>query len=339
MDFARTELLNILFILPFLIVLFCVYFLWQKNIVTTKFNQTTFQKINPNYSNSIKIIHFFLRFCAIILFIVVIAGPRIGTKLKTLNREGIDVVFAIDVSKSMLVTDIAPNRLAKSIQIVSKSIDKLISDRVGIIIYAGEALPLMPLSFDYSMAKLLIKTIDTDLVNVQGTDLSSAISLSNSFFDNEERNKIIFLLSDGEDHEGNYQKEIDNLFSKNTVISSINIGTESGGPIPFKLRGEINYKKDKNDNVVISKSNSEVLRAISSSCNGSFIKTQNTQDAVGFIFNNMDQLDRSFQEEELFSDYEDQYQWFLAFALLFILIDLILTQKKINFIRQIIKYD
>ena len=337
MDFTRPELLNLFFILPVILLVFYIYYLWQKDIVEKKFNKITFDKINPSHSTLLKFIHFLFRVIAIVFLIIALVGPRIGTKLKIVNRDGVDVVFAIDVSKSMLVEDVAPNRILKTIQIVSKSIDRLVSDRVGMIVYAGEAYPLMPLSFDYSMAKLLLKTIDTDIVQMQGTDISSAISLSNSFFDQEERSSIIFIISDGEDHEANYEEEIQILSKKNTIVCAINIGTESGGPIPIKKGGGVNYKKDKKGDVIISKSDSKSLRDIASSSNGSFIKTQNTNDALDFIFNNMMGLDKSSESEEVYSDYEDQFQWFLGFALLFILIDLILTQKKTNFIRQIIE--
>tara|TARA_B100000530_G_C15924913_1_gene474589 strand:- start:1367 stop:2383 length:1017 start_codon:yes stop_codon:yes gene_type:complete len=337
MDFARPELLNLFFILLVVILVFYIYYTWQKEILDTKFNQKTFQKINPHYSVFLKGIHFLFRILTLVFLIISLAGPRIGTKIKTVNREGVDIVFALDVSKSMLVEDVAPNRLLKSLQIVSKTIDGLVSDRVGMIVYAGEAYPLMPLSFDYSMAKLLLKTIDTDIVQTQGTDVSSALSLSNSFFDNKERSRIIFIISDGEDHQGDYDDAIKNISNNNTIVCAINIGSDSGGPIPVKKGNSINYKKDKSGEVVISKSDIKTLKLIASSCNGSFMKTQNTNDAIEFIFNNMASLDKSSEEEELYSDYEDQFQWFLGIALFFLIIDLILTEKKTNFIRQIIK--
>ena len=337
MDFAKPDLLNLFFGILVLILVFYIYFLWQRDIVKNQFNKEVFDRINPNYSSSLKIIHFIIRIIIVCLLIFALAGPRLGSKLKTVNREGVDVVFALDVSKSMLVEDVAPNRLLKSIQILSKAIDLLISDRVGIIVYAGEALPLMPLSLDYSMARLLIKTIDTDMVQVQGTDVSSAISLSNSFFDNEDRSKIIFIISDGEEHQGDFQQEIKSLSEKKTIVCTINIGTSAGGPIPIKNGSILDYKKNKKGETVISKSNSEALQSIASSCNGSFMKTKETNDAIDFIFNNMKTLDKSLEEETVYSDYEDQFQWFLGFALFFLFIDLILTQKKINFIRKIIK--
>ena len=337
MDFAKPELLNLLFVIIILFIVFYIYYLWQKNIINTIFHKKTFHQISPKHSRSMKIIHFILRVVVLVFLIIALAGPRIGTKLKTINREGVDVVFALDVSKSMLVEDIAPSRLLKSIQILSKTIDQIVSDRVGIIVYAGEAYPLMPLSFDYSMAKLLIKTIDTDIVNMQGTDIASALLLSDSFFDKKDRSKIIFIISDGEDHEGNYSVKTPDLSDGNTIVSAINIGTESGGPIPISLKQGSGYKKDKNGEVIISKSNSKALESIVASYNGAFIKTKDTKDVVDFVLNNMQALDKTEGEEQMYSDYEDQFQWFLGFALFFLLFDLILSQKKINFIHQIIK--
>ena len=232
--------------------------------------------------------------------------------------------------------DIAPNRLLKGIQIISKSIDELIADRMGLIVYAGQAYPLMPLSFDYSMARMLIKTIDSDIVPTQGTDLGSAILLADTYFDKDDRSKILFFISDGEDHEGNYSQEISALSKRNITICAINIGPEGGGPIPLDSNQSVNYKKDKNGNVVISKANSQVLKSIASTGNGNFIKTKNTNDAVQFIIDNMKDLDKSFEEEEIFSDYEDQFQWLLAMALFFIILDFILTKKKICFIKKLL---
>ena len=337
MDFTQPHLLYLILLIIPLMILFGSYFVWKKNIISKTFNHNIFLQIAPNYSSGLNIVHFTLKLLAILFLVIALSGPRIGTKIKSIKREGVDVVFVLDVSKSMLVEDVAPNRLLKSLQIVSKSIDKLVSDRVGIIVYAGQAYPLMPLSFDYSMAKLLIQTIDTDIVPSQGTDVSSALMLAESFFDQEEKSKILFIISDGEDHEGNYNSEIETLTSNNIIISSINIGTESGGPIPIRNNGKVNYKKDKNDNVIISKSNSKMLSSLASMSQGGFLKTMQTNDAVDFVLDNMASLDKSFSEEKFYSDYEDQYQWFLGFALLFIIIDFFLTRKKIKFIDKIIK--
>ena len=337
MEFVKIELLNLLWIIVPLCVLFLVYYSWQKNIIEQKFDYLTFSKINPNYSSVMKILHFLMKVFVILLLVISLAGPKLGTKLTTVKREGVDVMFALDVSKSMLVEDVAPSRLLKSIQIISKAIDNLVADRLGLIVYAGEAYPLMPLTFDYSMAKLLVNTIDTDIVSSQGTDLGSAISLASSFFNNDQRSKILFIISDGEDHQDNYDEQLNQLSNQSIIVCSINIGTRSGGPIPIKSNGNVNYKLDNSGEVVISKSNSEILRKISSLGGGEFIKTQNTDKATSFIIENIKLLDKTLQEEKVYSEYEHQFQWFLCVALLFILIDLILTNKRINFIDKIIR--
>tara|TARA_Y100000589_G_C27198103_1_gene647977 strand:- start:8761 stop:9771 length:1011 start_codon:yes stop_codon:yes gene_type:complete len=335
MDFSKPEILNLIFIIIPILFIFIIYYRWQKSIIH-KFDKEILLKINSNYSSGIKLFHFLIRISIVILLVVALAGPRIGIKLQNIKREGVDVVFALDVSKSMLVEDIAPNRLLKGIQIISKSIDELVADRMGLIVYAGQAYPLMPLSFDYSMARLLIKTIDSNIVPSQGTDLGSAITLADNYFDKEDRSKILFFISDGEDHEGNYSQEIKNLSKRNITICAINIGTESGGPIPVNSNQGISYKKDNKGEVVISKANPQILNSISALGNGNFIKTKNTNDAIQFVLDNMKKLDKSFEEEEIFSDYEDQFQWLLFIALLFLIFDFILTKKKISFIKKLL---
>jgi Ca-activated chloride channel family protein len=337
MEFSRPDLFYLFLSLVLLIFVYVLYSKWRRSLIESIFNTKTLNKVMPGFSYNMKFIHFFLRVCAIILLIIAIVGPKIGTKLNTIKREGVDVVFLLDVSKSMLVEDVAPNRLLKSLKILSTAIDNLISDRVGVIVYAGKAYPLMPLSFDYSMAKLLITTIDTDIVPSQGTDVLSAIALAESFFNQADRNKILFIISDGEDHQIDYNKELEFSNDNNFIVSTLNIGTTSGGPIPLKIDGSINYKKDKNGKVVISKSNNSTLKAIASIGNGSFIKTVDTDDAVEFISDNLKSLDKTLQEEEVFSDYESQFQWFLFFALFFILLDVILSEKKISLISNLIK--
>ena len=337
MEFSKPDFFILFIFIIAISIIYLIYHSWRKRIITSNFNSKIIDHILSGFSFSIKHVHFVLRLIALSFLIFAIVGPKIGTKLNKVKREGVDVVFLIDVSKSMLVEDVAPNRLLKSIKILSNSIDNLVSDRVGIIVYAGKAYPLMPLSFDYSMAKLLITTIDTDIVPSQGTDVVSAIKLADSFFDSKDRSKVVFIISDGEDHEIDYSKKLDLSNKNNFIISTINIGTSAGGPIPINLNGSNEYKKDKDGNVVISKSNDMSLKAIASETSGNFIKTSNSDDAIDFVSNNLKGLDKTLQEEEVFSDYESQFQWFLAFALFFLLFDLILSQKKINLLSKILK--
>ena len=336
MDFYQPNYLYLILLTVPILFIFLIYVRWTKKVRKKVFNDINFTRVVPEFSTNNKIVHFSIRMFVLILLIVSLSGPRIGTKIKTIKREGVDLIYMIDVSKSMLVEDIAPNRILKAKQIVSKSIDNLVSDRIGIIVYAGQAYPMMPLTFDYSMAKLLIKSIDTDVVPSQGTDIGSALNMASNFFDDNKKSKIIFLLTDGEDHELNFENELNSLFENNIIISSINIGTKSGGPIPIAENGQKKYKKDRKNNVIISKASSEIISQISSKTKGSFIKTTNTDEAVDFILDNMDKLDKNFSDEQFFSDYEDQFQWFLGLALLLIVFDFFLTRKKIKFIAKII---
>ena len=337
MEFSRPDLFYLFISLIILLVIYIVYVKWRRKIIDSTFSAKNLLQNFPSFSYGIKNFHFLLRLCALIMLIFALVGPKIGTKLNTIKREGVDIIFLVDASKSMLVEDVAPNRLLKSLKILSNSIDNLVSDRIGIIVYAGKAYPLMPLSFDYSMAKLLISTIDTDIVPSQGTDIMNAIKLADSFFDQADRSKILFILSDGEDHQINIDNDFQFSNDNNFIVSTINIGTNSGGPIPLNLNGSINYKKNKDGEVVISKANDASLRALASIGNGSFIKTINADDAVQFMLDNLRNLDKTLEDEEVYSDYESQFQWFLFFALFFIILDLILSEKKINFISNFIK--
>ena len=342
MNFLRPDLLSIFFVLIPIVIVFIIYYQWQKKIATRKINFKIFSIINPLYSSKIKIIQFILKLLVVIFLILALCGPRIGSALQTVERKGVDVVFALDISKSMLVEDVSPSRLIKAKKIISSVIGDLVSDRLGLIVYAGDAQPRVPLTFNYSHTKLLLESADTDIVSSQGTDIGSVFSLSKKFFTNKEdsdkRNQILFIVSDGEDHEGSYKSKIEDLVKNhNVVISAINIGTSSGGPIPIRSSKGISYKKDNQQNTVISKSNSSTLKEIVSLGNGSFIKTQNTEEAVDFVFNNMSDLESSLVKEETYIDYKHQFQWFLAFALFFLVIEFILIKKKSNFIKKIIQ--
>ena len=190
--------------IPILVVIFLVVLWWKKRTQKKFASLDLLTKLAPNYSvfkSGLKLLFFILGISFLILALV---NPKIGTKLKTVKREGVDIVFALDVSKSMLAEDIAPNRLEKSKQIISKIIDKLGSDRVGIIIYAGNAYPLLPITTDHGAAKMFLQNADPDMVSSQGTAINDAIERGISYFDNEEQtNRFLFIVSDGEDHEEN----------------------------------------------------------------------------------------------------------------------------------------
>jgi Ca-activated chloride channel family protein len=273
-----------------------------------------------------------------IAFLVIsLVNPKMGSKLKTVKREGVDVVFALDVSRSMLAEDIAPNRLEKAKQIISKIIDKLGSDRVGIIIYAGNSYPLLPITTDHAAANMFLQNANPDLVSSQGTDINGALELAKTYYNNDEQtNRFLVIISDGEDHQEETKQMAQNLANDGIKIYTIGVGTEKGGPIPMRLNGSmIGYKKDNKGETVITKRMPEVLEGIADAADGKYIDGNVTENPVKKISDIIANAQKSEFETKQFSDYKDQFQWFLAIGILFLLLDVFLFDKKTKWLRKV----
>lgn len=274
---------------------------------------------------------------ALAFLIIALVNPKMGTKLKTIKREGVDIVFALDVSKSMLAEDIAPNRLEKSKQIISRIIDKLGSDRVGIIIYAGNAYPLLPITTDQAAAKMFLQNADPDMVSSQGTAINEALKLALSYYDDDEQtNRYLFIVSDGEDHEENVSYSSTEASKEGIKIFTIGVGQEKGGPIPIKRNGTlIGYKKDREGEVVLTKLNDNTLKKIAAQGNGEYIYGASTTKTVDYINDLLLKSDKKEFEAKQFSDYKDQFQWFIGFGIFFLLLDTLMFDKKTKWIQRL----
>jgi Ca-activated chloride channel family protein len=274
---------------------------------------------------------------ALSFLIVAMVNPKMGTQLKTVKRQGVDIVFALDVSKSMLAEDIAPNRLEKSKQIISKIIDKLGSDRVGIIIYAGNAYPLLPITTDHGAAKMFLQNAGPDMVSSQGTAINEALELSKTFFDDDtQTNRFLFVISDGEDHEENSGKIAKEITDIGIMTFTIGVGSNKGGPIPMKSNGKfLGYKKDNKDEVVITKLNVETLKDIAENGEGKYIYGNKTSKTVEYVEALLLKADKKEFESKQFSDYKDQFQWFIGFGLLFLVLDVFLLNKKTKWVQKL----
>ena len=271
------------------------------------------------------------------LLVIALVNPKMGTQLKTVKRQGVDIVFAIDVSKSMLAEDIAPNRLEKSKQIVSKIIEELGSDRVGIIIYAGNAYPLLPITTDHGAARMFLQNAHPEMVSSQGTAINEALDLAKTFFDDDtQTNRFLFIISDGEDHEENSAETAAELVDLGIKTYTIGIGTNKGSPIPVKRNGKfIGYKKDRDDEVVITKLNVETLKDIAEKGDGSYIYGNRTSSTIEYVEDLLLKADKKEFETKQFSDYKDQFQWFIGFGLLLLLLDTFLLDKKTKWIQKL----
>lgn len=323
-------------IIPVLIVFFLLAFWWKKRTQKKFTNPLLLEKLAPNSSTFKAVLKLSFLLIGLSFLIISLVNPKMGTKLKTIKREGVDVVFALDVSKSMLAEDIAPNRLEKAKQIISKIIDKLGSDRVGIIIYAGNSYPLLPITTDHAAAKMFLQNANPDLVSSQGTAISEALNLAKTYYNNDEQtNRFLIIISDGEDHQTETKQVALNLANDGVKIYTIGVGTETGGPIPIKVNGTIGYKKDRKGETVITKRKPAILQGIADAANGAYIDGNKTQKPVGFIEKIITNAQKSEFETKQFSDYKDQFQWFIGIGILFLLIDVCFLDKKTKWVKKI----
>ncbi len=327
------EYLYLLLFLPLIWVIYLGFVWWKKKAQANFANPELLSKLTPEQSAFKSILKLILLSLGITFLIIGLVNPKLGTALKTVKRSGVDVVFAIDVSKSMLAEDVAPSRLEKAKLIVRNIIDKLGSDRVGIVIYAGTAYPLLPITTDHAAAKMFLENAHPDMVSSQGTAIADALKLSQTFFDaDEETNRFLFIISDGEDHEANAVEAARVAKAEAIKIYTIGIGTPNGGPIPISKIGGVKYKKDQEGNMVITQLHDEVLKEIATIGKGAYIDGNNTKTAVDTVEDILNQSEKKEFETKEFSDFKDQYQWFIGLGFFFILLDVFLLEKKTSWI-------
>ncbi len=324
-------------IIPAIFVFFLLVLCWKKRKQKQFADSNLIQKLIPERSTFKSFLKITMICLGLTLLIISLANPKMGTKLETVKRQGVDIVFALDVSKSMLAEDIAPSRLEKAKQIVGKIIENLASDRVGIIIYAGNSYPLLPITTDHAAAKMFLQNANPDMVSSQGTAINEAIERAITYFDNDEQtNRFLFIVSDGEDHEGNTIELAQQATKEGIKTYTIGVGTEKGGPIPIKNNGTIvSYKVDNKGEVVITKMKVQVLEDIAKEGKGKYINGNKTQETIDIIEDLLMKAEKSEFETKQFSDYKDQFQWFLGFGLLFLLIDVLLLEKKTKWIQKL----
>jgi Ca-activated chloride channel family protein len=323
-------------LIPVLILLFLLAFWWKKK-TQKKFTDTVLlEKLAPNASTFKSVLKLVFLLIGISFLVISLVNPKMGTKLKTVKREGVDIVFALDVSKSMLAEDIAPNRLEKAKQIISKIIDKLGSDRVGIIIYAGNAYPLLPITTDHGAAKMFLQNAGPDMVSSQGTAINEALDLAKTYYNNDEQtNRFLIIISDGEDHQEETKEMAENMSKEGIKVYAIGVGTEKGAPIPMKINNSLlGYKKDRRGETVITQRKPAILEAVANAAGGRYLDGNKTEKPVDFIEELIANAQKNEFETTQYSDYKDQFQWFIGFGILFLLIDVFFLDKKTKWVEK-----
>ncbi|MDG3583178.1 VWA domain-containing protein [Galbibacter pacificus] len=327
----------VLVLIPVLLLLYLGFKFWQKRTQKKFANPILLDKLSPNKSTFKSVVKLVLVLLAIACLAIALVNPKIGTKLETVKREGVDIVFAIDVSKSMAAEDIAPNRLEKAKRIVSEIINHLASDRIGIIAYAGQAHPQLPITTDYSAAKMFLQSMNTDMMSSQGTAINEAIDLATTYYDDQDQtNRVLFLVSDGEDHSDMAVESVEKATKAGIKIYTIGVGTTKGGPIPVRINGIIDsYKKDNSGEVVVTRLNEGILTDIAQEGNGEYINGSNTEKVVDFVTETLTKMDKTEFESKQYADFKDQFQWFIAGAILFLFIDVFMLERKTVWIQKL----
>ena len=327
----------LLLVIPAIVLLYLGVLVWQLSAQRKFAQQRLLKKLSPDRS-IFKPLLKILTLCLAIFFIVIaLVNPKIGTKLETVKREGVDVVFAVDVSKSMLAEDIAPNRIEKAKQLVTQIINGLGSDRIGIIAYAGSAYPQLPITTDYSSAKLFLSQMNTDMLSSQGTAIAEAIELAKTYYNDEEQtNRVLFIISDGEDHLGEAASIAEQASQEGIRIFTIGVGDVKGGLIPIKRNGIVqSYKEDKNGEKVITKLDEQTLKDIAAEANGIYINGKNTADVVSKVQEVLNAMDKKEFEAKQFADFKDRFQWFLGAGILLLFLDVFFLERKTSWIKRL----
>ena len=328
--------LYFLIVIPVLTVLFLYVQFWKRKKQLEFGDLELIKKLSPEKSVFKPILKLVVVLLALTCLIIGLVNPKIGTKLETVKREGIDIIFAIDVSKSMLAEDVAPSRLEKSKQLVSQIINNLGSDRIGIIAYSGSAFPVLPITTDYSVGKMFLQTMNPGMISAQGTSIDQAITLATTYIDKKDKtNKLLIIITDGEDHSDSAEDAAKEAKKVGLKILTIGVGTEKGGTIPLKRNGIVeSFQRDQNNEVVITKRNSEVLKNIAKSAGGGYVDGNSTKAVLDYVKNALDNIQKTEFESTQMADFKSQFQWFLGFGFFLLLLDVFLLEKKTKWVKK-----
>ena len=336
MELEQKTFFYLVLLLPILAALFVYNQLWKRKKQLEFGDATLVEKLSPEKSVFKPTIKFVVLILALASLIIALVNPKIGTKIENVKRDGIDIVFAIDVSISMVCEDIAPNRLEKSKQLVSQIMSQLGDDRIGIIAYAGSSFPVLPITSDYGSAKMLLQSMNTDMLSSVGTSIGDAIKLSGTYFDKSNKtSKLLIIISDGEDHAEGADAAAEEAKKMGLKIITIGIGTVIGGPIPIKTNGLFSYKNDSEGNRVTTKLNQEMLTKIAKNAGGAYIEGKNTKQVVDFVKSELNTIQKIAHEGTQMVNFQSQFQWFLGLAFLLLLLDIFLLDRKTNWVKEL----
>ena len=325
--FAHIEFLWLLLIIPVIILAHILYTRYKRRQLLAFGDPDLLSELMPNASRIRPHVKFALEITALTLLILAVARPQYGTKEETVKREGIEVMIALDISNSMMAEDVVPNRLDRAKQILSKLVDQMVDDKLGLVVFAGDAFTQLPITCDYVSAKMFLQNISPDLIPAQGTAIGAAINTCIRSFGSEqsEASRAIVLITDGENHEDDAKAAAQAAKEKGISVYVIGIGKPEGSPIPD---GRGSFKKDKSGQVVVSRLNEEMCQEIAAAGNGMYVRADNSNTASRALQKELNKLATAEIETKVFTNYNEQYQSFVLIAFLLLVIDFFVLGRK-----------
>ncbi len=334
--FGNSEYLWGLLIIPALTFFFIWSRIGRRRALRRFASNKLLLELMPFVSKGRPVVKFIILMLALAFIIVGTARPQFGSKLKKVKREGVELVIALDVSNSMMAEDIQPNRLERAKRAISRLVDRLKDDKIGLIVFAGDAYTQLPITTDYNSAKLFLNSITTQIVPKQGTAMGAAINLAiRSFTPNGEANKAIVVITDGENHEDDPVASAQTAVENGIIVHTIGMGLPQGSPIPVLRNGQKDYLKDRDGNVVITKLDEQMLEKVAAAGKGIYVRANNAQVGLNTLFDEINKLNKEEMESLVYSEYDDQFQYFFAIGLFLILLEFVILERKNRYLKNI----
>jgi Ca-activated chloride channel family protein len=325
--FAHPEFLFLFLLIPLLIAVFIYANILKKRKLKNFGNPALLSGLMPNVSLVRPTVKFYIQIIAVFLLIFVLAQPQFGTKVENAKRKGIEVMIALDVSNSMMAQDVVPSRLENAKQVLSKLIDGMTDDKIGLVVFAGDAYTQLPITADYVSAKMFLSSISPQMVQRQGTAIGSAIDLAiKSFGPKTKTSRAIIVITDGENHEDDAVGAAKLAAENDIVVHVIGMGKTDGSPIP--VPGTMSFWKDKDGNVVVSKLNEQMCKEIAIAGKGLYVHADNSNNALKVITAALDKMSKSDIKTTVFSEYSEQFQSFAMLALILLIVDFFVFDRK-----------
>lgn len=332
--FAHPEYFYFLLVIPVFSFLFIITRINRHRSLRLFGDHTLIAQLMPSVSTARPIIKFIIWMLALSFIITALAQPQFGSKLLTSKRKGVELIIALDVSNSMMAEDIKPNRLERAKRAIAKLTERLRDDKLGLIVFAGQAYVQLPITTDYVSAKLFLDAINTSIVPVQGTAIGAAIEMAKkSFTPDFKGSKAIIVITDGENHEDDAIGAAKSAQKDNIVVHTVGMGLPQGVPIPIMGPNGKDFLKDKNNNVVITKLDEKMLSQIASAGGGIYIRANNSEVGLNNLFNEIEKMEKTTMDSRDYSEYDEQFPLFLSIAFALILLDFMVLERKNKWLR------